>query len=77
MKKLIVLVCVLVMSLCMNMSVFADDVISPQSTPVVTPGTDTDKSPQTGEDNLLIYLGAGVVVAAGLSVVAARKLKRD
>lgn len=76
MKKIITLVCVLAMTFCMSMSVFADNVISPQSTPVATEGTDEDTAPQTG-DNWLIYMGAGVIIAAGVAAVAAKKLIRD
>lgn len=75
MKKLVVLVCALAMTLCMSLTVFAKDpIISPISTPDTSDGTGENKSPQTGENDVVLYTAGAVVVLAGVAVVAKKKV---
>lgn len=77
MKKLVVLLSVVTLMFCMNTAVFADNVVSPISTPSTSDGEDNDKAPQTGEGHLLISLGIGAAACAVGAVVAGKSLKKN
>lgn len=78
MKKLVVLVCVLIMTLSMSITAFAKDpIISPVSTPDTSDSTGDNKSPQTGESDVVLYVAGAVVVLAGVAAVAKKKLNAE
>lgn len=78
MKKLVALLCVAMLTLSMSLPVFAaDGVISPISTPDNSGTTGDNKSPQTGEENVVLYTAGAVVVLAGVAVVAKKKLSAE
>lgn len=75
MKKLVALLCVVMLTLSMSLPVFAKDpIISPQSTPDTSVPTGDNKSPQTGEGDVVLYAAGAVVVLAGVAVVAKKRL---
>lgn len=78
MKKLVVLICALVMTICMSLTAFAaDPIISPISTPDTSDGTGDNTSPQTGDTNVILYTAGAVVVLAGVAVVAKKKVSAE
>lgn len=75
MKKLVALLCVVMITLTMSLPVFAKDpVISPVSTPDTSETTGDNKAPQTGEGDVVLYVAAGIVVLAGVALVAKKRL---
>ena len=78
MKKLVILVCALIMTLSMSLTVLAKDpIISPISTPDTSDSTGENKSPQTGESDVILYTAGAVVVLAGVAAVAKKKLSAE
>lgn len=78
MKRIVVLLCALALTLSMSLTVFArDPIISPESTPDTSDSTGDNKSPQTGESDVILYTAGAVVVLAGVAAVAKKKLSAE
>lgn len=75
MKKVVALLSTVCICLCMSLPVFAKDpIISPISTPDNSTGTGDNKSPKTGEEDIIIYTVGAVIVLAGVAAVAKKKM---
>ena len=65
MKKLLVTAPVSVMLTFGAQALATDPIISPEATPVATPGVSEPISPKTGDAGVCAIAGAGVLCAAG------------
>lgn len=74
-KKMLVLICTLLLAFGMTMTAAAEG--SPQGKQDTTQTEDkTDKAPATGESHAVIYAAAAAVLLAGTAVLSVERLKK-